>query len=51
MSLNEYLRFRHFVRHAYGFQLKWEDMKAILSEMTNVWGKIKEDIKLFLENN
>ena len=51
MSLNEYLRFRHFVRHAYGFQLKWEDMRVILSEMKSVWEKVKEDLKLFLENN
>ena len=51
MSLNEYLRFRHFVRHAYGFQFKWEDMKAILFDVKSVWEKVKEDIKLFLENN
>jgi hypothetical protein len=27
--LNDYLKFRHFVRHTYGFQLKWEKMKNI----------------------
>ena len=51
MPLNEYLRFRHFVRHAYGFQLKWEDMKPLFFDMLDAWGQIKEDLKLFLERN
>ena len=51
MSLNEYLRFRHFVRHSYGFQLKWEDMKPLLFNMNVIWEKLKEDINIFLKNN
>jgi len=50
-SLYEYLRFRHFVRHAYGYILKWEKMKNILFEMTALWEKIKEDINIFIKNN
>jgi hypothetical protein len=40
VPLNEYLQFRHFVRHSYGFQLKWEKIKnmffdtAITHQMT-----------------
>ena len=49
--LNDYLQFRHFVRHTYGFQLKWEKMRNILFDMNIVWEKIKEDLKLFIENN
>ena len=51
IPLNEYLRFRHFVRNTYGFQLKWEDMKTILFNLHIVWSSIKEDIKIFIENN
>ena len=51
IPLNEYMRFRHFVRHSYGSQLKWEDMKIILFELNMIWEKIKEDLKIFLENN
>ena len=51
IPLNEYLKFRHFVRHAYGFQLKWEDMKPILFNMNIMWEKAKIDINNFLKNN
>ena len=51
ISLNEYLRFRHFVRHSYGFQLKWEDMKPLLFNMNIIWKKTKEEICNFIENN
>ena len=51
IPLNDYLQFRHFVRHTYGFQLKWEKMKEILFDMSIVWEKIKEDINIFIENN
>ena len=50
-SLYEYLQFRHFIRHAYGYILKWEKMKNILFEMTALWEKIKEDINIFIKNN
>ena len=46
-----YLKFRHFVRHAYGFQLKWEDMKPLLFGMSVIWTKLKEEINIFLKNN
>jgi len=50
-QLNDYLQFRHFVRHAYGFKLKWEKMKNILFDMYALWEKIKEDINVFIKNN
>jgi hypothetical protein len=51
IPLNEYLKFRHFVRNTYGFQLKWEDMKIILFNVNTIWNSIKEDIKIFMQNN
>jgi len=50
-QLNDYLQFRHFARHTYGFQLKWEKMKNILFDMKIIWERIKEDIKIFIKNN
>jgi hypothetical protein len=49
--LMDYLKFRHFIRHSYGFQLKWEDMKDKLLGMDTVWQEVKEDINTFIENN
>ena len=50
IPLNEYMQFRHFVRHTYGFQLKWEKMKNLLLDMNAVWELVKEDIKLYIKN-
>jgi hypothetical protein len=46
--LNEYLKFRHFIRHAYGFQLKWEQMENLAKELHTIWIKAKEDITKFI---
>ena len=51
LPLNEYLQFRHFVRHSYGFQLKWAKMKNLLFDMNMVWEKAKENINSFIKNN
>jgi len=50
-QLNDYLKFRHLVKHSYGFQLKWEKMKNILFDMVPVWKEIKEDVNIFIKNN
>ena len=51
LPLNDYLKFRHFVRHTYGYQLKWEDMKSLLFDVDIIWENVKEDIKRFIKNN
>ena len=48
--LNEYMQFRHFVRHTYGFQLRWEKMKYLLFDMNTIWEKVKEDIRIYIKN-
>jgi hypothetical protein len=50
-GLNDYLQFRHFVRHSYSFQLKWEKMKNMFFGMNMVWKNIKMDLNIFIENN
>ena len=51
VPLNDYLQFRHFVRHSYDFQLKWEKMKNMLFDMNMIWENTKEDINTFIKNN
>jgi hypothetical protein len=48
--LEEYLKFRHFVRHSYGFQLDWERMEDLVMGINNIWDKVKNDINAFIEN-
>jgi hypothetical protein len=50
-TLLDYLQFRHFVRHTYGYRLKWENMMALFFNMKATWKKIKEDISIFIEKN
>jgi hypothetical protein len=50
-TLEEYLKFRHFIRHAYGFQLEWERMEELIKRMENFWIVVKENIDNFIENN
>jgi len=50
VPLNDYLQFRHFVRHTYGFQLKWGKMKNLFFYMNIIWEKIKEDLNKFINN-
>jgi len=49
-TLEEYLKFRHFVRHSYGFQLDWERMEDLILRINDIWIKVKNDINLFIEN-
>ena len=49
--LEEYLKFRHFVRHSYGFQLEWERMEDLIEGINCFWEIIKKDINNFMENN
>jgi hypothetical protein len=49
--LTEYLSFRHFIRHSYGYQIKWERLRPLIIGIENFWGIIEKDIKIFLKSN
>jgi hypothetical protein len=36
------MKFRHFVRHAYGFQLDWERMEELVNGINIFWKKQKK---------
>jgi len=46
--LEEYLKFRHFIRHAYGFQLEWSAMEDLVNRIESVWNDAKGDINLLI---
>ena len=50
-TMEEYLKFRHFVRHIYGFQLEWERMETLLNGINDFWVMAKENINNFLLEN
>jgi len=50
-KLEEYLKFRHFVRNSYGFQLEWERMEDLTNGIGTLWETIKKNINIFIENN
>jgi len=43
-TLDEYLNFRHFVRHVYGYKLKWPMMENLFFNLKTNWEKIRENI-------
>jgi hypothetical protein len=51
IQLEEYMKFRHFVRHIYGFQLEWERMEDLMNNAKTFWESIKQNINKFIENN
>ena len=47
-SLKDYLGFRHVFRHSYGYELSWEKLNPLFSEMPNIWQKVKSCLQNFL---
>lgn len=50
-DLKEYLGFRHFSRHAYAFDLKWDLMKDLVLRLYEIKKRVICEIKLFIERN
>lgn len=49
-ELEEYLRFRHVVRHAYGHRYKWERMQSLVKNYPDVYRSVKEEFTSFLDS-
>jgi hypothetical protein len=43
-SIGEYLAFRHFFNHAYGFYLNEEELKPLLDDAKNILKQFKKEI-------
>ncbi|ACK67327.1 hypothetical protein PCC8801_3358 [Rippkaea orientalis PCC 8801] len=48
--LREYLAFRHFFRHAYGYQLRWSEMQIKLELMSDTLSQLHQQIINLLDN-
>ena len=47
----EYLSFRHYFRHSYGYEIEWERLKPLINGVEALWKLIEADLKSFIENN
>jgi hypothetical protein len=48
-SLEDYLRFRHFFRSAYSFQVEWERMSNLVAEAQDVLCRLETELDAFLK--
>lgn len=48
-SLEGYLAFRHYFRHAYSFQLNWDKSKDLFFSVYNVWENFYINMKIFIK--
>ncbi|MFQ6057988.1 MAG: hypothetical protein ACE5MB_03785 [Anaerolineae bacterium] len=46
--LEEYLRFRHFFRHAYGYTLEWAKIRPLAEGMMETLGALRAQLMAFL---
>jgi len=50
-KLDGYLSFRHFIRHSYSSELKWNVMGPLIKEIEGIWQIVKTDFRIFIEDN
>jgi hypothetical protein len=49
--LEDYLLYRHFIRHSYSSELKWKEMGPLVIAVEEVWKTIKNDFEIFMKKN
>jgi hypothetical protein len=49
--LDDYLSFRHFIRHTYSYKIKWERMEHLILNIEKNWLDIKNEINDYIEQN
>ena len=49
--LENYLSFRHFIRHSYSSELRWTEMKLLVENIEKLWKIIKFDFEIFINNS
>jgi hypothetical protein len=50
-KMENYMYFRHFIRHSYSSELEWSEMETLIKEIEEIWKVIKSDFELFIKNN
>lgn len=51
LKLREYATFRHFYRHAYSFQLKWQKLQPLVENIKEIWKVTKKELQKLLNNS
>lgn len=47
--LEEYLDFRHFFRHAYGYELDWVRLKPLVGDLSRIFHRLQRELQGFFE--
>ena len=48
-KMQNYLAYRHFIRHSYSSELKWEEMEFLVKELEETWCVIKQNFEMFIK--
>lgn len=46
--LADYMNFRHFFRHSYGYSMKWEKLSHLFLNLEKNWNETKKQIDIFI---
>jgi len=49
LRLQDYLAFRHFFRHAYGYTLEWAKLRPLVADMPAMLAEVQGQLRAFLE--
>lgn len=49
LLLTEYMGFRHFYRHTYGYTIKWEKCSHLFLGLPDFWQTVKESVENYIE--
>jgi len=47
--LYEYLTFRHFFLHAYGFMLVEDQLKDLAENISDIWSQFEQEIQNYID--
>jgi hypothetical protein len=50
-KLAEYLSFRHYFRHSYGYEIDWKRLKPLINGVEELWKELENDLSKFIEKN
>ena len=49
--LNEYLLYRHYIRHSYSSEFKWSEMKPSVNGLNEIWNIMKTNLEKIINEN
>ena len=49
-KLAQYMKFRHFFRHAYSFMLDWERLQPLVEELQATWSVTRDELLAFCDD-